>query len=223
MSHNAPSQYQTLLRRYRRQRRVLTAAAVVIVVLLLRIFLGKTPVTLPENDFARYHNRTFPCVNVVDGDTIDVGIPDPKARRYQAHTRIRLWGIDTPEMPRNGRAAMHYARQAGEFARTMMAGKSVRLELIEGRTRGHYGRLLAYVYLPDGQLYNRRAVATGHAYAEARWPHPLLDEFLALEAKARTDRLGLWKELTPDQLPKRYPRDRLKNFWKKRPATRPAR
>ncbi|MHC4596883.1 MAG: hypothetical protein ACYS19_18295, partial [Planctomycetota bacterium] len=44
-------------------------------------------------DFQKYHTKTFTVVNVVDGDTVDVDVPDGEYK----YTRIRLWGIDTPE------------------------------------------------------------------------------------------------------------------------------
>ena len=130
------------------------------------------------DDFARYHDRVFRCIKVVDGDTIDIDIADLKGQ-HRAYTRLRLWGIDTPELPHHGQTAMCFAYEAAEFARKLLQGKPVRLELIKGRTRGHYGRVLAYVYTADGQLYNHEAVKQGFAYAETRQryslhPHPLM-------------------------------------------------
>ena len=41
----------------------------------------------------KYHDKVFTVVNVVDGDTIDIDISDDQ----HDTTRIRLWGVDTPE------------------------------------------------------------------------------------------------------------------------------
>ena len=95
-----------------------------------------------------------------------------------------------------------------------MQGKMVRLELVKGDTRGYYGRLLAYVYLGDDTLYNRRAIATGHAYADFRYQHPKRQEFLDLEKQARSKLLGLWASITADQLPKWYRKSQLDTLWK---------
>jgi len=209
----------------------LIAGAILITIVLVRLFVGKQ-VLATDDDFSRYHNRTFQCIKVVDGDTIDIDIPDLKDNREdrqpRAYTRIRMWGIDTPERSHHGRRAMYYGYEATEFASKLMVGKQVRLELVETKTRGYYGRLLAYVYLPDGRLYNRLAVKAGCAYADWRWAHPLRDEFLALERRARANLAGLWRRVGPDQLPKWYPPSRLARFWQSRserrtdlPATMP--
>ncbi len=169
---------------------------------------------LPINDYERYHNRVFTCVKVIDGDTIDIDVPDPKSRRYQRFTRIRMWGIDTPEIAHYGHKAMYFGYEAAEFARKLLAGKKVRLELVKGRTRGYYGRLLAYVYLPDGRMYNRLAIEKGYAYADYRFKHPYLKEFLKLEEQARRKRVGLWAGVSPKDLPHWYRKSKLKEFWK---------
>jgi micrococcal nuclease len=172
-----------------------------------------------DDDFSRYNGQTFSCVKVVDGDTIDIDIPDPKAKKPKAFTRIRMWGIDTPEIEHFGKPAMYYGYEAAEFARKLMAGKKVRLELIEGDTRCKFGRLLAYVYLPDGRMYNELAVKEGFAYAEVRFPHPKRAAFIQLETEARDNLRGLWSGLTPDQLPNWYKPARINEFWAARPQT----
>ncbi len=166
------------------------------------------------NDYERYNNRIFKCIKVVDGDTIDIDVPDPKSRKHSRFTRIRMWGIDTPEIAHHGGKAMYFGYEAAEFARKMLAGKNVRLKLVRGKTRGYYGRLLAYVFLPDGRMYNRLAIEQGYAYADYRFKHPYRKEFLELEAQARRKRVGLWVGVTPKDLPRWYPKSKLKNFWK---------
>ncbi len=174
-----------------------------------------SPANLPITDFERYNGRTFTCVKVIDGDTIDIDVPDPHSRRHRGFTRIRLWGIDTPEIAHYGRGkAMYFGYKAAEFARKLLAGKQVRLKLVKGKTRGYYGRLLAYVFLPDGRMYNRLAIIEGYAYADYRFKHPYLKEFLKLEAQARKKRVGLWAGVTPADLPHWYRKSKLKTFWK---------
>jgi endonuclease YncB( thermonuclease family) len=172
-----------------------------------------------SDDFSRYNDQTFTCVKVVDGDTIDVNISDLKANRSKASTRIRLWGIDTPEIAHFDRPTMYYGYQSAEFARKLMAGKQVKLELLQHETRDKFGRLLAYIWLTDGRLYNELALKEGFAYAETRFPHPRLNEFIELEKQARGERKGLWLELTPDQLPRWYPKTKLKTFWQQQKNT----
>lgn len=215
------SDYRLLLRRYFRRRRLLVVA-VIVCLALLRACAGRgggvslSTSSSAEDDFSRYHNRTFTCVKVVDGDTVDVEIYDLKSKKR--YTRLRLWGIDTAELAREGRAAKYYSGEASEFARKLMQGRRLRLELIRGNTRGYYGRLLAYVYLPDGRMYNRQAIKLGYAYAEARFKHSLREEFLAVERQARDELAGLWADVRPDQLPRYYSRKKLRQFWSQRRA-----
>ena len=51
-------------------------------------------------------------------------------------------------------------------------GQPIRIEVPTDRTRGKYGRLLAYIYLPDGRLFNALLIETGHGYADPRFRHP---------------------------------------------------
>jgi endonuclease YncB( thermonuclease family) len=227
---------QTYHRRQVRLYRLILLAVIVGIIMVRQLGCPrKSPTTRPagpavtsNDDYYLYNDKVFTCVKVLDGDTIDVGHPDPKARKYQAYTRIRMWGIDTPEISHFGKPAMYYGYEATEFARKLMAGKKVRLELVAGDTRDKFGRLLAYVYLPDGRLYNSQAVREGYAYAETRFKHPRRDEFLREEAQARKELRGLWPGITPDQLPRWYRPDRLEEFWASRgiqppPASAPAR
>ncbi|NLX05449.1 MAG: hypothetical protein GXY33_09920 [Phycisphaerae bacterium] len=220
MSGASQSDYRSRLRRYQRRRRSLTAliAGVIALVIWIVSRLNGPIVGGPLDDYQRYHGKSFRCVKVVDGDTIDIEIPDPKAEKFQAYTRLRLWGIDTPELAHHGQPAAYFGLESAEFARKLMQGKMVRLELVPDETRGYYGRLLTYIFLPDERLYNRLAIELGYAYADPRYPHPRREEFLELEAQARDRLAGLWRGVEPDQLPKWYRPKRIERFWEHRRA-----
>ena len=149
-------------------------------------------------DLQKYHDGTFTVVNVVDGDTIDIDIADGDDN----HTRIRLWGIDTPETRNPKTGVMYFGPEAGDFTSKLALGKPVHLYLdVENRTRGKYGRLLAYVKLPDGRFLNEVLVAEGFAYADLRFRHSFYNKYKQLEASARSRKKGLWEKVTPEQLP----------------------
>jgi len=149
-------------------------------------------------DFEKYHGKTFTVVKVVDGDTIDIDVPDGKYR----HTRIRLWGIDTPETKKPATPVMYFGPEATEFTKKLALGKQVAIYLDKGnRTRGKYGRLLAYVQLPDKRFLNEVLVAEGFAYADLRFRHSLYYKYQNLQASARRQKKGLWEKVTRDQLP----------------------
>jgi len=152
---------------------------------------------LPARDFEKYHGKTFAVVKVIDGDTIDIDIPDGK---YD-HTRIRLWGIDTPETKHPEKGVMYFGPEAAEFTTRLVLGKPVTVYLEEHRTRGYYGRLLAYVQLPDKSFLNKVLLSEGFAYADLRFRHSFYHKYKQLEAAARSQKKGLWPDVTREQLP----------------------
>jgi micrococcal nuclease len=148
-------------------------------------------------DFEKYHTKTFTVINVVDGDTIDIDVPDGKSE----HSRIRLWGIDTPETKHPEFGVMYFGPEAADFATSLVLGKPVTVYLEEHRTRGYYGRLLAYVKLPDDGFLNEVLLNEGFAYADLRFKHSFYNKYKQLEAAARSQKKGLWEEVSREQLP----------------------
>ena len=149
-------------------------------------------------DFEKYHEKTFTVLKVVDGDTIDIDVPDGKYN----HTRIRLWGIDTPETKNPEVGVMYFGPEASEFTRELAFEKQVTIFLDEGNnTRDKYGRLLAYVKLPDDRFLNEVLLSEGFAYADTRFQHSFYHKYKQLEATARSQKRGLWEKVTRDQLP----------------------
>lgn len=173
------------------------AAAVALAILADRLgVLGGRP----PDDLEKYHDKTCHVVRVIDGDTLDVDIPD----RRRPHTRVRLWGVDTPETVKPNTPPQHFGRQAGEFTKRICLDKEARLELERPKTRDNYGRLLAYVYLPDGRMLNRLLVTEGYGYADPRYDHAHKREFRSLQRAARRAGVGLWRNLGRSDLPYYY-------------------
>jgi endonuclease YncB( thermonuclease family) len=149
-------------------------------------------------DFGKYHSKSFNVLKVVDGDTIDIDVPD----KQNKHTRIRLLGIDTPETNNSEVGDMYFGPEAAEFTRKLVLGKPVTVYLDEGNpTRGKYGRLLAYVKLPDAGFLNEILLAEGFAYADLRFSHSFYNKYKQLEAGARGLKKGLWQKVNHEQLP----------------------
>lgn len=218
----------------RRQRRVIFTAAIAV---LSGLFLAGRLDLLPEaapTDTARYHNKTFTVINVVDGDTLDLDVPDGRER----YTRVRLWGVDTPETKHPQLGVMYFGPEAAEFTRELVLNKEVRavLEPFEN-TRDKYDRLLAYVYVSEKQhgqspsyeeedagkmpavrseeaggtpavrgvrMLNEELVRRGYGYADDRFRHMFRDRFVKLQKEAQAEGRGLWKEARPEQWPEWY-------------------
>jgi endonuclease YncB( thermonuclease family) len=124
---------------------------------------------------------------VVDGDTIEVAIGGHDER-------VRLLGIDTPELHVDGGPPECFGPEAADHTSSLLPpGTEVRLERdVVGRD--HYGRLLAHVYrLPDGLLVNEELLRHGYARPLTIEPnHVFAKRFVAATVAAESDGFGLW-------------------------------
>jgi len=161
------------------------------------------------DDLEIYHNTSVTVVHVVDGDTLDVNIPDKVTG--ETHTRVRLWGVDTPETVKENTPVQHFGPEASKFTKDACLHEPVRLQLVKGSdTRDEFGRLLAYVLLPvaavgqEPKCLNAELIAQGYGYADPRFPHPRSAEFRDLQKKARESKVGLWAAARDKDLPRYY-------------------
>jgi micrococcal nuclease len=125
-------------------------------------------------------------MRVVDGDTLI-------ARVGRKSERVRLIGIDAPEV------GSCYASAASARARQLSLSRHVRLLGDRSQSRrDRYGRLLAYVQLPNGHDLGRELVVGGFAkvYVYAR-PFARLSTYRTSESAARRGRHGLWSACSP--------------------------
>ncbi len=100
---------------------------------------------------------------VVDGDTIDVIID--LGFRITTHQRLRLAGINTPEIYRVSRGSEEYRRgkEAREFVERRLAENNNEMT-IETHKTGKYGRYIAVVRLADSEVsLNQELVQAGLA------------------------------------------------------------
>ncbi len=124
--------------------------------------------------------------SITDGDTIAVYHGDKVEK-------IRILGIDTPELARAGNPVECFAEQSKEKVAQLVAGKAVELvgDLSQG-DRDRYGRLLRYVLL-DGQDIGLTLLKEGyaHEYTYNR-PYQYKSEYVQAEQEAKKNNLGLW-------------------------------
>ena len=147
--------------------------------------------TLPPGDDAR-------VTRVVSGDTIEVVI---KGIGFT----IGYIGVDAPNPATTKTAAECYARQSTNANRALVGGKTVRVTRDTSDFDAN-GRLLRYVYLPDGRLVNELQLATGNARAASVAPDTQLQDRLAqAEQAARTGRKGMWKSCPGAEKPASVP------------------
>jgi endonuclease YncB( thermonuclease family) len=119
---------------------------------------------------------------VVDGDTIDVA----------GLGRVRLLGIDAPEIGRQGDSSEPFADAARDRLSSLLARRWVRLEF-ELERRDRYDRSLAYVFLESGTFVNALLAREGLARIAAGQPLKRLGELQRAEAEAKAMRRGMWR------------------------------
>lgn len=144
-----------------------------------------------------YDYNDILVTRVVDGDTFEI----------KNGKRVRLIGIDAPEVHFSGRLSRQAKRaqkdaetikilgeEAWLFARKLVEGKKVRLEFDVDKY-DKYERLLANVYLKDGTFVNKEIIKEGYALLYTVPPNVKYKDIL-LEAlkEARREKKGLWKE-----------------------------
>ena len=112
-----------------------------------------------------------------DGDTIRI-------RRDEKVERIRLAGIDAPEMQQQ------FGIASRDYLENKVLGRKVE---IQERGKDKYGRTVAEIFTEDGKDVNHLLVRQGLA-----WRYPAYagnDRLLAIfESMARAERLGLWAD-----------------------------
>ena len=155
-------------------------------------------------------------VEVVDGDTIQVELPS-------GVERVRIIGIDTPEIVDPSRPESCFGPEATAFAKETLEGKAVTLELDPTQDqRDRFDRLLAHVYVGDA-LYAAEAIAGGygiHYIYEVPSIHAAeLDAAADAATRRRARHLGLVRGPGRPAAPGRRAGARSRSLIRSRPPT----
>ena len=155
----------------------MTAVGIVAVLLYFRVTANED--TLPRTG-RRY---SVLVARVYDGDTFETSTGQ----------RVRLLGIDAPEVAHQDSPGEPYGDESGAWLTAQVLRQTVTLE--EGvEPIDRYGRTLAWVYQKDGTLVNERALEAGQAKLLGRFglPQHLEPQLRRAESEAKSQRLGLW-------------------------------
>ena len=154
---------------------------------------------------------------VTDGDTVDVQFDNATS------DTVRIVGIDTPETGGTDERIQEYegitAAQAGDlkalgedggsvadrgattYAEDELSDETVTLSFDPNEpVRGDFGRLLGFLELPDGTVYNRQVVRDGWArvYSSGFGQH---DDYWEAEEEAQANGDGIWQISDPGSVP----------------------
>lgn len=121
--------------------------------------------------------------HIIDGDTVIL-----KDGRH-----IRLIGINTPEIGRNGKASEPGAVAAREHLLSLLQGHRQILMEIDRQQFDRYKRTLAHLFLPDGENIQANLLAEGLATPLTIPPNlNYLDCYLHHSNEAIASQRGLW-------------------------------
>jgi micrococcal nuclease len=128
-------------------------------------------------------------IAITDGDTIKV------TRANGETANIRYIGIDTPEIKhRDGDTNDKFGPEATALNDWLLRERIAYLQSDAGDTDA-YGRLLRYVYLPNGVMVNYALIRLGYAQLLTIQPNVNFQQkFLAAQQKAREEKLVLWSD-----------------------------
>ncbi|WP_434579530.1 thermonuclease family protein [Pseudomonas sp. Z5-35] len=123
---------------------------------------------------------------VVDGDTLYL----------EDGRRIRMIGLNSPELGKRGRADEPFAVAAHQRLEALVAASAGRVRVLPGKDdRDDYGRTLAHVYDSQGRNLEEQLIAEGLGFLVAVAPNvDLVGCQQAAERQARQAGLGLWKQ-----------------------------
>jgi endonuclease YncB( thermonuclease family) len=125
---------------------------------------------------------------VSDGDTIVV-------RPFSGKLfKCRLYGIDAPEIPHNGKPGQPYGRAADRELNNLVLHTTVDVVLTGDRS---YDREICMIN-KMGLDINREMVRRGYAWAYRQYlRRPYASEYMEAENEARKMRRGLWQQENP--------------------------
>jgi endonuclease YncB( thermonuclease family) len=123
---------------------------------------------------------------VVDGDTL----------RLSDGRSVRMIGLNTPELGKQGRSDEPFAVIARKRLEALVAASDGRVGLLPGKdSKDHYGRTLAHVYGANGANLEAQMLAEGLGFQVAVAPNvDLVNCQQAAEHSARQAGLGVWQQ-----------------------------
>jgi micrococcal nuclease len=129
--------------------------------------------------------------SVHDGDTLRAHVTTPNAVVDDlGSTRVRLLGIDTPEISPELDC---WGAEATAKLTSLLPAESTILVATDAEVHDQYGRTLLYVWTPDGRFVNGELVAQGDARVEVYSPNRSQEALLrSLESAAATGGAGQW-------------------------------
>lgn len=160
-----------------------------ILLLLIFLLLLSTQLLGQNPNFSYPYNFSKKAFvsRVIDGDTFVLSDSQ----------RVRILGVDCPEIARQNKQAEAFAKEASEKTKSLVEHKTVKLTF-DGKAFDIFGRLLAYVWLIDSKEKDsvfvqtellKNGLARISYYTKEKRYYSL---FYNLRNTARKKKLGIW-------------------------------
>lgn len=115
-------------------------------------------------------------ISIHDGDTITI-------LQDKQQIKVRLFGIDAPELKQP------YGKKSKQFLANLIAGEVVE---VDENGKDRYKRTIGTFYLNDKDI-NAQMVENGYAWAYRNFSK----KYTPQESKAKSQKLGLWRDKEP--------------------------
>ena len=122
---------------------------------------------------------------VIDGDTIEV-------RTGSGTQKVRLIGVDTPEIHDENPKLAELAKLAANYTRGRLQSATVSLEF-DIDQQDIYGRTLAYVWLQD-ENFNETIIKNGYGRVYLPFSFRYSKLFEKANSQAKKQKLGIWND-----------------------------
>ncbi len=159
---------------------------------VMAVYDGGSEAAVIEDGPTKAARDSAVVMAVLDGDTVKVRFDDGAERK------VRLIGIDSPELADSRDSVRFMALMARRFAYLRLKGRRVGLAY-EWPLEDKYGRLLAYLTPDGGAFFNEEILKEGFARVLRAFPHDpeMMKRFERAEAAAKQAGNGLWAKDGP--------------------------
>ncbi len=136
--------------------------------------LVKAPAVIPKLDTLSYLCQKVRVIDVYDGDTVTINTNE--RRISSKHVRVRLAGIDAPELNAKTEKKKKEAIQSRDYLERLILDEEVIVlfeksdTTLDGINRGAFGRPIVYLFILEDRLLpnvkvfiNQKMIDTGNA------------------------------------------------------------
>lgn len=179
----------------KKQKKYIIQTAIALIILIPGIIAGTVKkeeilkafgIEIKATTEANITEDSYEVISVTDGDTFKINYNGKE-------TKVRLIGVDTPESVHPDISKnTEYGKEASNYTKSLIENKTVKLEFDVSQT-DKYGRLLAYVYLENGEMLNEKLLEEGYAQVATYAPNvKYVEKFEQLQKQARENKVGFW-------------------------------